>query len=305
MVRIWGNNVNEGNWEDETTENISCISTLEEAQNRTIRCCEWSPDDSMLACASFDGTVVIWRRSGGDHDFETWEQIAMLEGHDNEVKSVSWSFDGRLLSTCGRHKKVWIWESVGGGDYECVAMLDGHTQDVKFVKFDRRSLVLYSCSYDDTIKVWTVDEDDDEWFCAQTLVGHKSTVWGLSFQFNQPRIVSCSDDKTLQLWECEEPTLTGKWRPAMKVANVNDCPLYSVDWNQDHGYILSAGGDNCINVFQFLREGSETLLDHTFELKQAHENDINCIRWSPNSNYQHLSASAGDDGLVKIWTFDI
>ena len=301
-MRIWGNIVHEGNWEDETSDNISCVSTLEEAQNRTIRCCEWSPDDSMLACASFDGTVVVWARSGGELDFETWEQIATLEGHDNEVKSVSWSHDGQMLSTCGRHKKVWIWENVGRGDFECVDMLDGHTQDVKFVKFDRRSMVLYSCSYDDTIKVWTLDEDDDKWVCVQTIAGHKSTVWGLSCQFNQPRIITCSDDKTLQMWECEDFSLVGTWRSLYKVSNANDCPIYSVDWSQDHGYILSAGGDNCINLYSFSsREGVE----HQFEEKQAHANDINCIRWNPNSNFQHLIATAGDDGLVKIWVFNL
>lgn len=46
--------------------------------------------------------------------------------------------------------------------------------------------MIYSVSYDDTIKVWTCEDEDgnDEWNCIQTLSGpnaHRSTVWDLTF----------------------------------------------------------------------------------------------------------------------------
>lgn len=88
-----------------------CIAVLDDGQTRTIRCCEWSPDSRMLASASFDGTVVVWQSSGPYGRSKTnWEKIATLEGHDNEVKSVAWSIDGVYLATCGRDKKIWVWE---------------------------------------------------------------------------------------------------------------------------------------------------------------------------------------------------
>jgi len=43
----------------------------------------------LQASASFDGTVTIW----GMKD-KQYESIATLEGHENEVKGVSWSPSG-------------------------------------------------------------------------------------------------------------------------------------------------------------------------------------------------------------------
>ena len=102
----------------------------------------------MLATASFDASTAVWAERGGD-----WECVAVVEGHENEVKSCAWSPSGSLLATCGRDKSVWIWEVQPGHDFECVAVLNGHTQDVKQVLWHPTEDSLVSVSYDDSIKV--------------------------------------------------------------------------------------------------------------------------------------------------------
>jgi WD40 repeat protein len=77
-IYIWGY--------DENTKNYTTKAVLHESHSKTVRALAWDYSGNYLASASFDNTINIWKRK--DNNFEC---IASLEGHENEVKSVSWS----------------------------------------------------------------------------------------------------------------------------------------------------------------------------------------------------------------------
>jgi WD40 repeat protein len=260
VIRIW-TLTESRNWEDAV-----CICSLEEGtQTRTIRSCEWSPDNRKIASASFCGIVSIWETQNNQRT--VWDQLASLEGHENEVKSVCWSPDGKFLASCGRDKKIWLWEDMGPSEFECACILEGHTQDVKSVRFHPTGTILFSSSYDDTIKVWT--EDGGDWYCSDTLSGHSSTVWGLSLTLNGKYLVSCSADFSLRLWES---TSFLKWK---HVSTLDDChsqPIYSID--SIHSCIVTGGGDDKICFLSC--DGSNGSMTSEIKIK-AHDGDVNCV----------------------------
>ena len=61
----------------------------------------------------------MWKLNEGSSGFECMES---LEGHENEVKSVTWSNDGEYLASCSRDKTIWIRDTSPDGEYECLTV---------------------------------------------------------------------------------------------------------------------------------------------------------------------------------------
>lgn len=276
----------------------------------------------MLATGSFDATVGIWRRwdgygqegdegkgedvvggggvdpgdgegegGGEEEEDEEWRFAVLLDGHDSEVKSVSWSPSGSLLATCSRDKSIWIWEDLDDGDnnFETVAVLQEHSGDVKCVSWHPVEECFASASYDDTIRLWR--EDIDDWGQVACLKGHEGTVWyidwegverdGSSLQsgdsseaaaaakaWNErhvssgPRLVSCSDDRTVRVWRRKMPTPS-----------------------TTPGIIRPTGID-------------ETWIEEA-QLPKVHDLSIYAVAWSKKQ--AGLLASTGADGKIVVY----
>ncbi|KAK3239486.1 hypothetical protein CYMTET_50590 [Cymbomonas tetramitiformis] len=291
-VRIWRPLHGTNEWH--------CAAVLEDIHQRTIRALDWDASGTRIATASFDGTTAIWLARG-----EEWECVSTLEGHENEVKSVAWNPAGAMLATCGRDKTVWIWEMQPDHEFECVSVLQGHSQDVKQVLWDASGEMLFSCSYDNSIKLWMEDPDEDDWVCTQTLSdqnsGHQSTVWGIALDASGRWLASCSHDLSTIVWEHgADSAVPGKgWRHACSISGAHDRPIYSVHWNCTGDLLATASGDNSARILVRDQAQKETSFQPVATAENAHEGDVNCIRWHPK--VATVFATAGDDGMVKIW----
>lgn len=284
--------------------------------------------ESVLATGSFDATVGIWRRwdnygrgggdgaenwelsssnnngeeddggvgddvDGGEEDEEEWRFAVLLDGHDSEVKSVSWSPSGMLLATCSRDKSIWIWEDLDDGDnnFETVAVMQEHAGDVKYVAWHPVEECLASASYDDTIRLWR--EDIDDWGQVACLKGHDGTVWFIDWEgaenmpssspssrtsssllverwkihhtLSGPRLISCSDDRTIRLW---------RKQPKEQQQQQSNMP----------SIIRPTGTD-------------ETWKEERV-LPSAHDLSIYAVAWSKRTG---LVASVGADGRIVIY----
>jgi tetratricopeptide (TPR) repeat protein len=81
-----------------------------------------------------------------------YSEIAILKGHANRIRSLSFSPDAQILaSTSGQ--TVWLWDMT---TKEQIALLEGHTKDVTSISFSPDGKLLVSGSGDGTAWVWDV-----------------------------------------------------------------------------------------------------------------------------------------------------
>ncbi|KLJ08819.1 hypothetical protein EMPG_15749 [Blastomyces silverae] len=322
-------------------QNFTLLSTISGGHKRSVRSCAWKPlvkGESVLATGSFDATVGVWRRwdgygRGGDddrmavveadagnndgdahsnneeEDDEEWRFAVLLDGHDSEVKSLSWSPAGALLATCSRDKSIWIWEDLDDGDnnFETVAVMQEHTGDVKWVSWHPTEECLASASYDDTIRLWR--EDIDDWGQVACLRGHAGTVWCVEWESGEaectlpvsasvdggeedgeetaditetrrkqwierrtlagPRLVSCSDDRTIRIWDKQT-------RPPTTSQNTGPSSMPSIIRPTDT---------------------DEKWLEQS-QLPSRHDLSVYSVAWSKRSG---LIASTGADGRIVVY----
>ncbi|KAF2184379.1 cytosolic iron-sulfur protein assembly protein 1 [Zopfia rhizophila CBS 207.26] len=295
---------------------FTLLHSITGGHKRSVRAVSWKPGvkgQSVLATGSFDASAGVWRRdergleegysrrreSQDDDDDEEddendYQFSCILDGHESEIKSLSWSPSGQYLATCSRDKSVWIWEELEDDNFETVAVLQEHEGDVKCVAWHPEDDLLASASYDDTVRLYR--EDADDWVQVAMLDGHKKTVWWVEFEGSGmtakdfrsegeslseerthhmeqmkrrgPRLATSSDDCTVRIWH-----RIPKGAPAQASSNTG---IPSI--------IRSMATDE-----EWVQEAS---------LPQRHDRAVYSVSWSRKTG---MIVSAGSDGKIVVY----
>lgn len=343
------------------SQNFPAVATLADTHKRSVRTVSFKPqlvssdedfiDLPALASGSFDATISVWGIEEPEdidmvHDDEDesglssqereielltspkneWNLMALIEGHENEVKAVAWNWSGRYLASCSRDKTVWIWETDPETleEFECVSVLSDHDQDIKHIVFHPLHNLLASSSYDDTIRLYNQDDDDDDWSCVAILNGHQGTVWCSAFEHpksesasvGRTRLVSASDDSTVRVWasksSVEQLKLASvlpssikhnssemEWILELILPAVHKFAVYSVSWSSQSGRIASVGADGQIVIYKENEDG--WVVESTFQ--GAHGvYEVNSVAWCTMATGEEILATCGDDGHVNLWS---
>ncbi|TPX30361.1 hypothetical protein SmJEL517_g06047 [Synchytrium microbalum] len=139
-----------------------------------------------LVSASDDFTLYLWSPT------ESKQPIARLTGHQQPVTHVSFSPDGRYISSSSFDKSIKLWDGLNG---KFLRNLRGHVGNVYFACWSPDSRSLVSGSKDTTLKVWDVRDGK----IKVDLPGHADEVFAVDWSPDGRYVASGGRDRVLKM----------------------------------------------------------------------------------------------------------
>lgn len=112
----------------------------------------FAPGSRLLAVASVDGVVHLWRRDGA-----AWAPLPALKGFSSYVYGVAFTPDGRTFAAAGADKMLRIYRVSPEGRFTLTQKVAGPQNTVTWLDFDRTGTVLAGSSQDKFIWIWHLE----------------------------------------------------------------------------------------------------------------------------------------------------
>ncbi|CAD5909305.1 nSTAND1 domain-containing NTPase [Planktothrix agardhii] len=279
----------------------------------------FSPDGDMIATASLDKTVRLWQKKQGKLWEETVEsrlqystavhsvsfskngeiaigladgsidlrkangtQITTLKGHNDTVRSVSFSPNGQTLATASADQTVILWRKQNNQTWSRLKTTLKHDHEVFSVSFSPDGQTLASASLDGTIKLWNSNGIRK----CSAFKGHNYGVLTVAFSPDSQILASAGEDYTIKLWnlKCQN----------IKSIKAHNGRINGIYFNPqlNENILASVSNDKFVKIWQLNNAQITQIKGYQYAVRN--------VEFSP-VNEQILVTTNGDEPEVKIW----
>jgi WD40 repeat protein len=190
-----------------------------------VRRVTFSPSGDLLATASWDKTIKIWRMPGG-------ELVRTLTGHTRPVNAVAFSPSGQLLVSASSDGTARIWDLADGS---APRTLKGHRRSVRHAVFSPDGTLVASAGADHLALISDVRDGN-----IISTLKHPQTVWSISFSPDSAHVATASEDGEGRVWETRSGTMVA----SLKDAGPRPAPLADIRFTRAGDAVVTVGSDD-------------------------------------------------------------
>jgi WD40 repeat protein len=242
---------------------------------------------AQLALAAYRLQPTVEARSALFSAFATPYATKLL-GHDDNVWSLGYSADGKLLASGGADNKVRLWD-VSGTAPKVAADLHGYGSTVNVVAFSPGGRILATGSNDTTVRLFNVSDPRHPQEIAAA-AGHTGGVDGLAFSRDGKLMASSGDDHTVRLWDMSDPGHP----TTIAVLSGHTARVNAVSISPDAHTLASVSYDGTGRLWDI----SDPRQPRELPSPIRHDGGIRAVTFSGNGKFL---ATAGNDNAVRVW----